>query len=355
MKFSVIIPVHNGEKYLNECIDSALAQKGDFERELVVVENGSTDGSGAICDEYAEKCDAVKVFHVGSLGAYEARRYGMRKASGDHLVFLDADDALKDKALETLNESALKDDAEVILYNAENMGSEGALKFSFPFTDGHLYSGDRLREFYDIMCAGDSLNAMWNKCLKKSLADRIVSVDDPDTPGMFNHGEDLTQTAQILDEAKSILFINKALVSYRKDNAGGLTTAYFPQYIEQQDFAWKKLIGYAEKWQKRADEYKTVITKRMALTCTITMNKLIKSDMPWKDLKEEIDTLIRKPFYRQYVGGELPMWAPQEACFVHDLQTSDDPYKKLLAYGRKLRIKRSIKRIINGIRLHTLF
>ena len=51
MKFSVIIPLHNGERYLKECLDSALAQKGDFELELVVVENGSKDGSAKICDE----------------------------------------------------------------------------------------------------------------------------------------------------------------------------------------------------------------------------------------------------------------------------------------------------------------
>ena len=219
MKFSVIIPVHNGEKYLNECLDSVLAQKGDFETELVVVENGSTDNSAAICDDYAARHSEVKVFRQQALGAYEGRRRGMTQATGDYLVFLDCDDALKDGALEILAGAVLKDDPEVVLYNAENMGSEGTLKFSFPFTDGNLYRGDRKREFYDVMCAGDSLNAMWNKCLKKSLADRIVSVDDPDTPGMFNHGEDLTQTAQILDEAKSILFINKALVSYRKDNA----------------------------------------------------------------------------------------------------------------------------------------
>ncbi|WP_022765790.1 glycosyltransferase family 2 protein [Butyrivibrio sp. XPD2006] len=346
MKFSVIIPVHNGEKYLNECLDSVLAQKGDFETELVVIENGSTDGSAAICDDYAARHSEVKVFRQEALGAYEGRRRGMRQATGDYLVFLDCDDALKEGALETLAGAVSGDDPDVVLYNAENMGSEGTLKFSFPFTDGTLYLGDRKREFYDVMCAGDSLNAMWNKSLKKSLADRLISEDDPDTPGMFNHGEDLTQTAQILDEARSILFINKALISYRKDNSGGLTTGYYPAYIEQQEYAWKKLLGYSKKWQKRDNEYDKVIGKRMALTCTITVSKLLKSALPWKSVRSELDTLIRKPFYRKYAGGELPMWAPQEASLVHDLQMSDDPYKALLAYSKKLRIKRGIKKLL---------
>ena len=89
MKFSVIIPVHNGEKFLNECLDSVLAQKGDFETELVVIENGSTDGSAGICNDYAARHSEVKVFSQEALGAYEGRRRGMRQATGDYLVFLD--------------------------------------------------------------------------------------------------------------------------------------------------------------------------------------------------------------------------------------------------------------------------
>lgn len=346
MKFSIIIPVHNGEKYLNECMDSALAQKGDFETELVVIENGSTDGSVAICDEYAARHENIRVFHEGKVGAYEARRIGMRSAEGDYLVFLDSDDALKEGALEVLAKAVVKDLPEVVLYNAENMGSEGTLKFSFPFNEDEIYSGDHKRAFYDVMCLGDSLNALWNKSLKKSLVTRIVAEENRDTPGMFNHGEDLTQTAQILDEAKSILFLNRPLYLYRKDNSNGLTTAYYPDYFDQQIFAWQQLEKYEKKWQKRDGEYDEVINKRKTLTCCIGMNTLINSECPWNELKTELDAMIRKPFYREYVGGELPLWAPEEACYVHDIQTDEDAYRKLLLYCRKLRIKRSIKRLL---------
>ena len=84
----------------------------------------------------------------------------------------------------------------------------------------------------------------------------------------------------------------------------------------------------------------------MALTCTIAITYLLKSSLSWNDLKEELDTIIRKPFYRQYANGELPVWAPEEACYVHGLQMSDDPYKKLLADAGKIRIKRRIKTIL---------
>ena len=345
MKFSIIIPVHNCEKYLDKCIESALAQKGDFEKELIIIENGSDDNSGLICDKYAKEHDNIAVFHEGKLGAYKARRVGMKRATGDYVVFLDADDALKDNALENL-EQATENLPEVILYNAQNMGEEEGMKFSFPFSENHLYLESDKKAFYDLMCLGDSLNALWNKCLKRSLVERIISIENPDVPGMFNHGEDLTQTAQILDEAKSILFINKALYEYRKDNSGGLTTNYSPQYINQQEFAWKQLLHYAGKWQKTEGEYENVIVKRMALTCTIAITYLLKSSLSWNDLKEELDTIIRKPFYRQYANGELPVWAPEEACYVHKLQMSDNPYKKLLADAGKIRIKRRIKTIL---------
>ena len=346
MKFSIIIPVHNGEKFLNECMDSALAQKGDFETELVVVENGSTDGSASICDEYAAGHGNIRVFHEGRVGAYEARRIGMWNAEGDYLVFLDSDDALKEGALEALAGAVAKDLPEVVLYNAENMGSEGALKFSFPFKEDRIYSGEHKRAFYDLMCLGDSLNALWNKSLKKSLVDRIVAEDNRDTPGMFNHGEDLTQTAQILDKAESILFLNGSLYLYRKDNSSGLTTAYYPDYFDQQIFAWQQLEHYAKNWQRRDGEYDEVISKRKTLTCSIGVSTLLNADCPWKELKTELDAIMRKPFYREYVGGELPLWAPEEACYVHDIQTGDDPYRKLLLDCMMLRLKRSIKRLL---------
>ena len=90
-KISVIIPVYNTEKYLHRCIDSVLAQTyQDFE--LLLIDDGSKDSSGAICDEYAAKDTRVRVFHKENGGVSDTRNYGLDLAQGKYLMFLDSDD-----------------------------------------------------------------------------------------------------------------------------------------------------------------------------------------------------------------------------------------------------------------------
>jgi len=97
-KISVVVPVYNVEKYLRECVDSVLAQTfKDFE--LILVDDGSPDDSGKICDEYAEKDSRVRVFHKTNGGVVDARFFGLKQARGDYVVFLDSDDSWTRTAL----------------------------------------------------------------------------------------------------------------------------------------------------------------------------------------------------------------------------------------------------------------
>lgn len=90
---SVIVPVYNSEKYLHRCIDSILAQTyTDFE--LLLIDDGSTDSSGAICDEYARKDSRVRVFHKKNGGVSSARNLGLDNAQGEWITFVDTDDKL---------------------------------------------------------------------------------------------------------------------------------------------------------------------------------------------------------------------------------------------------------------------
>lgn len=91
MRFSVIIPIYNVENYLAECIDSVLAQNfRDYE--IILVDDGSLDNSGKICDKYAEKYAQIKVIHKENGGLSDARNFGMKEAKGEYLMFLDSDD-----------------------------------------------------------------------------------------------------------------------------------------------------------------------------------------------------------------------------------------------------------------------
>ena len=101
LKVSVILPVYNGDRFLSAAIDSVLAQTYD-NWELLIVDDGSKDGSASICDKYAGKDSRIKVFHQSNSGVNTARAKGVDNASGEYLVFLDADDSLVADALEYL-------------------------------------------------------------------------------------------------------------------------------------------------------------------------------------------------------------------------------------------------------------
>lgn len=91
MTFSIIIPIYNVEKYLRQCIDSVLAENF-LDCEIILVNDGSPDGCGEICDEYANKFSHIKVIHKHNGGLSDARNAGIKEAKGDYLIFLDSDD-----------------------------------------------------------------------------------------------------------------------------------------------------------------------------------------------------------------------------------------------------------------------
>lgn len=110
---SVIVPVFDMERYLRQCVQSVLAQTF-HDWELILVDDGSTDFSGRLCDRFAAADPRVKVFHTGNSGPASARNLGVGKASGSRLLFLDADDLLHPSAFETLSAVAESSGAAVV-------------------------------------------------------------------------------------------------------------------------------------------------------------------------------------------------------------------------------------------------
>lgn len=114
-KISVIVPVYNTEKYLHRCVDSILAQTyTDFE--LLLIDDGSTDGSGAICDELAQKDSRVRVFHQENGGVTSARKLGVKKSRGDYIYFVDSDDSIYNNALDVIY-ACMTDEYDLVVSN----------------------------------------------------------------------------------------------------------------------------------------------------------------------------------------------------------------------------------------------
>ena len=98
-KISIIVPVYNVERYLRRCVDSIVAQSFQ-DWELLLIDDGSSDNSGMICDEYAEKEDRIKVFHKKNGGVSSARNVGLDNANGEWIMFVDSDDWIEKTMLE---------------------------------------------------------------------------------------------------------------------------------------------------------------------------------------------------------------------------------------------------------------
>ncbi len=114
---SVIIPVYNVEEYLRECVDSVLKQT--YENfEIILVNDGSTDSSGEICDEYVDKDERITVIHQKNGGLSVARNAGLSEANGDYVYFLDSDDYIAENALELLIKIAEKDNSDIVFFDA---------------------------------------------------------------------------------------------------------------------------------------------------------------------------------------------------------------------------------------------
>ena len=116
IKVSIVVPVYNVEKYLNQCVDSVLAQTYK-NIEVILVDDGATDASPAICDEYAEKDNRVKVVHKKNGGLSSARNSGIKVATGDYLMFIDSDDYWNaDFVLRELIDKTLASDADITCF-----------------------------------------------------------------------------------------------------------------------------------------------------------------------------------------------------------------------------------------------
>ena len=116
---SIIVPVYNVEEYLKQCLDSILEQTfSDYE--VILVNDGSTDNSGLICQEYAEKDSRIRYFEKENGGLSDARNYGIEQAQGEYLTFVDSDDFLDKMHLNVLYTALVSNNVDISIVNYAN-------------------------------------------------------------------------------------------------------------------------------------------------------------------------------------------------------------------------------------------
>ena len=128
IQVSIVVPVYNVESYLERCVESLLKQDIMDPIEILLIDDGSTDQSGAICDAYAKQNPQILVYHKENGGLSDARNFGLDRANGAYILFVDSDDFIEPDSCSSLLNEALSLDAELVIGKMQPMRSTRAME-----------------------------------------------------------------------------------------------------------------------------------------------------------------------------------------------------------------------------------
>ncbi len=211
---SVIVPVYNVEKYLERCVKSIVAQTYK-DLEILLIDDGSTDKSGKMCDDFQQTDSRIKVFHKQNGGLSDARNYGIEHSAGEFISFVDSDDYIDEKMLETLHRLITENDADLAVCSAMDV-----------FEGKEVTQVKEIKEFnlnkvesYKYMLRGDGIPSACNKLYKRQTVGNVrFPVGKLYEDGFF--------TPQILKKVEKTAVTSKPMYYYFR-RADSITTKPF--------------------------------------------------------------------------------------------------------------------------------
>lgn len=208
MKVSVIVPVYNLEKHIERCLDSLLSQ--NFEHyEIIVVDDGSTDNTGPICDEYAIKYDFIKVIHKSNGGVSSSRNEGIKLSCGKYIMFVDGDDYVTPNYISTMYNYQIKyPDCLIVCDMWKKTAEETNYKSFMPSSlkDFTLYSKDDYFILYKTGISGYPFNKIYDKS-KISSSDLLFDTS-------LELGEDAVFVSNYLKSCSGFVIVSEPLYYY---------------------------------------------------------------------------------------------------------------------------------------------
>lgn len=225
MDISVIIPIYNVEKYLNKCIDSVLRQE-NVTQEIILVDDGSTDSSGKICDDYAAKYTNVKCLHVDNGGPATAKNRGYDIAQGNYVAFIDSDDEIKPGMFYTMLQSGYEHNADIVCCNYIQVDEAGNISHT-QYT-GQEYVLNQNEALKAILIKDKIYSQCWTKIYKRETMD---TYHVRNTEGLKTE-EDFIYNIQAFACSKTICIVDKPLYIYTH-RTKSLSKDYYRNHINQ--------------------------------------------------------------------------------------------------------------------------
>lgn len=212
---SIIVPVYNAEKYLEQCIESVVNQTYDM-WELLLIDDGSTDNSYRICKTYCENDNRIKCVHTENQGRVHARKTGMNNAKGSLITFLDSDDWMEPTALESMHAEMKEKSADCVIAGYIETSALGEKVVQNQMPKG-LYKDDALSVsfFPSMLCYADFFEAgiqpfLWNKLFKREIIEQSIM----ETDERIVVGEDVVCVFPALLQAQAVSVLDRAFYHY---------------------------------------------------------------------------------------------------------------------------------------------
>lgn len=280
---SVIVPVYKVEEYLNKCIDSIINQTY-YNLEIILVDDGSPDRCGEICDTYANKDNRVVVIHKKNGGLSGARNAGLDAANGNYIGFVDSDDWIELDMYEKMLEAIQRKDADIAVckFNVvrTSSGDSGVNDENNSKIELLIGSSEALK----IMYSQEPFDAAaWDKLYKRDLFDKIRY-----PLGIV--GEDLATTYKLFDKADKIVYINEFLYNYNVMN----------QSIMRSGFSEKKLQGLVsceEILRFTEEKYPVLVPyakERLAAACRFLVLDMVNTNYKNREIEIMLRNTLRK-------------------------------------------------------------
>ena len=300
---SIVVPVYNTENYIAKCLDSIAAQTyKDFE--VIVVDDGSSDSSGEICDDYASRDNRFKVFHIKNGGVAAARNFALEKCNGKYVTFVDSDDWVKPEFLEMLYDEVSKNRSDMVIYDFFIERNNETIIKSYAALRKHKQS------VAEEILKEQIHPGLWHKLFVK----QIIEAHHLRFP-KYNYGEDLCFVLNYLYFAPNVSFVCEPLYHYRI-HGGSLANDpnpvkrydMFEQFIHNLE-ELESVISWKKDKQQRFWYYEKINTQKIRLSFFLDSRKdLLKKAFAY--YPESVDTIDRSSFI-----GKSIYWATKYGCY----------------------------------------
>lgn len=279
---TVIIPIYNIENVLEECVTSVLKQTYS-NLEILLVDDGSTDKSAAICDRFAEQDKRVNALHKSNGGLSDARNYGLAHAHGKYIFYLDGDDWLTDNAIQLLRETAEQHHADIVqceyyyayetyLLTRKSQGS--IIEFSKEDALKELISNGRIKNF------------AWANLIKKELAEKVLFLKG-------KYFEDSYWKYKIIDYSTKFIYLPQPLLYYRQ-RGNSISSTFSPRNLDL-------LIGNGERVMFIKEKYPQLFNLALREHWLISFSFMKLSESSTRENAELFESYYKKFTYQNYI------------------------------------------------------